>query len=165
MTHKTIETPRHTLLVVDDEKTLRFTLTEALEDEGYAAFSAANGEAFALLREQGIDVVLLDLRLQESGEDGITLLKHIKRDYPEVEVIMMTAYGKFDHAVEATKAGCFQFVGKPFQLDQIKLVVKGRSRTPACVARSRCSSGSAAPGSRTTRSSATARESSGSWKR
>ncbi len=126
MTHKTIETPRHTLLVVDDEKTLRFTLTEALEDEGYAAFSAANGgEAFALLREQGIDVVLLDLRLQESGEDGITLLKHIKRDYPEVEVIMMTAYGKFDHAVEATKAGCFQFVGKPFQLDQIKLVVKG----------------------------------------
>jgi DNA-binding NtrC family response regulator len=116
----------HGILIVDDEKTLRFTLSEAMSDEGYRTFEAANGsEALTALREANVDVVLLDLRLKESGEDGIVLLKRIKRDYPEVEVVMMTAYGKFDHAVEATKAGCFQFVGKPFQLDQIKMVVKG----------------------------------------
>ena len=115
-----------TVLVVDDEKTLRFTLTEAMRDEGYQTHEAASGtEAFGLLREENIDVVLLDLKLKESGEDGIAVLKRIKKDFPEVEVVMMTAYGKFEHAVEATRAGCFNFVGKPFQLDQIKLVVKG----------------------------------------
>jgi len=115
-----------TVLVVDDEKTLRFTLAEAMRDEGYHTHEAASGaEAFGFLREENIDVVLLDLKLKESGEDGLTLLKRIKKDYPEVEVVMMTAYGKFEHAVEATRAGCFNFVGKPFQLDQIKLVVKG----------------------------------------
>jgi len=121
-----------TVLVVDDEKTLRFTLAEAMRDEGYHTHEAASGaEAFGLLREENIDVVLLDLRLKESGEDGLTLLKRIKKDFPEVEVVMMTAYGKFEHAVEATRAGCFNFVGKPFQLDQIKLVVKGALNSAA----------------------------------
>jgi len=123
---KTEARPEYTVLVVDDEKTLRFTLAEALRDEGYLTHEAAGGsEAFAALRGQNVDVVLLDMRLKESGEDGIVLLKRIKKDFPEVEVVMMTAYGKFEHAVEATKAGCFSFVGKPFQLDHIKLVVKG----------------------------------------
>ncbi len=123
---RTVERAEAGVLVVDDERTLRFTLSEALRDEGYRTYQAADGaEAFAALREQNVDVVLLDMRLKESGEDGLTLLRSIKHDYPEVEVVIMTAYGRFDHAVEATKAGCFQFVGKPFQLDQIKLVVKG----------------------------------------
>jgi two-component system response regulator HydG len=114
------------VLVVDDEKTLRFTLTETMGDEGYRTYEAANGtEALGQLRENDIDVVLLDMKLKESGEDGIVLLRRIKKEYPEVEVVMMTAYGRFDHAVEATKAGCFQFIGKPFQLDHIKMVVRG----------------------------------------
>ena len=113
------------ILIVDDEKTLRFTLAEAMGDEGYETHEASNGtQAMAHLRERRVDVVLLDLKLKESGEDGIVILKRIKKDFPEVEVIMMTAYGKFDHAVAATKAGCYQFIGKPFQLDQIKMVVK-----------------------------------------
>lgn len=121
-----------TVLVVDDEKTLRFTLTEAMRDEGYQTHEAASGtEAFGLLREENIDVVLLDLKLKESGEDGIAVLKRIKKDFPEVEVVMMTAYGKFEHAVEATRAGCFNFVGKPFQLEQIKLVVKSALHSAA----------------------------------
>jgi DNA-binding NtrC family response regulator len=126
--------PGHGILVVDDERTLRFTLSEALGDEGYRTFEAANGsEALGQLRESNIDVVLLDLKLKESGEDGIVLLKRIKRDYPEIEVIMMTAYGKFDHAVEATKAGCYQFIGKPFQLDEIKMVVRGALKNASLV--------------------------------
>ncbi len=129
---KTVESREAGILVVDDERTLRFTLSEALSDEGYRTYEAADGaDAFTHLREQSIDVVLLDMRLKESGEDGLTILKSIKKDYPEVEVIMMTAYGKFDHAVEATKSGCYQFVGKPFQLDQIKAVVRGAMENAA----------------------------------
>ena len=113
------------ILIVDDEKTLRFTLAEAMGDEGYETHEAANGtEAMGHLRDSRVDVVLLDMKLKESGEDGLVILKRIKKDFSEVEVIMMTAYGKFDHAVAATKEGCYQFIGKPFQLDQIKMVVK-----------------------------------------
>ncbi len=128
MTRKLKEPGRgsHGILVVDDESTLRFTLSEAMGDEGYRTYDAANGaEALGQLRENPIDVILLDMKLKESGEDGIVLLKRIKKDFPEVEVVMMTAYGKFDHAVEATKSGCYQFIGKPFQLDEIKMVVRG----------------------------------------
>jgi len=120
------------VLVVDDEKSLRFTLSEAMSEEGYRTFEAADGaEALGQLRENNVDVVLLDMKLKESGEDGLVLLKQIKKEFPEVEVVMMTAYGKFDHAVEATKAGCYQFVGKPFQLDHIKMVVSGALKSAA----------------------------------
>ena len=114
------------VLVVDDEKSLRFTLGEALRDEGYVPHEAENGtEAMARLREEPIELVLLDLRLQASGENGLQILKAIKKEFPAVEVVMMTAYGKFDDAVEATRLGCYQFLAKPFQLEQIKVVLEG----------------------------------------
>jgi len=120
------------VLVVDDERSLRFTLCEALQDEGYAAYEAADGAAaFALLRERPIHVVLLDLRLQASGENGLDILRAVKKDYPEVQVVMMTAYGKFDDALEAGRAGCYQFIAKPFQLEHVKLVLEGALETSA----------------------------------
>lgn len=112
------------VLVVDDEQSLRITLGAALTDAGYSVYEAAHGdEAFSRLREHQVSVVMLDLRLQASGENGIDILKKIKRDYPEVEVIMMTAYGEFGDVVEATRAGSFQFIAKPFEIEQLKLVV------------------------------------------
>jgi two-component system response regulator AtoC len=113
------------VLIIDDERSLRFTLTEALAAEGFRVFDAAGGEAgFAILRDEDIDVVLLDQKLRESGEDGLEVLKILKRDWPDVEVVMMTAHGRFESAVQATKLGCYQYLGKPFELDQLVLVLR-----------------------------------------
>jgi two-component system response regulator AtoC len=113
------------VLIIDDERSLRFTLTEALRGEGFRVFDASGGEAgLAVLRDEDIDVVLLDQKLKESGEDGLEVLKLIKRDWPDIEVIMMTAHGRFDSAVLATRLGCYQYLGKPFELDQLVLVLR-----------------------------------------
>lgn len=118
--------PGYGILIIDDEKSLRFTLGEALRGEGFRVFEAPGGAAgFAFLREEEVDLVLLDQKLKESGEDGLEILKTIKRDYPEVEVVMMTAFGRFESAVEATKLGCYQYLGKPFEIDQLVMVVRG----------------------------------------
>jgi DNA-binding NtrC family response regulator len=120
------------VLVIDDEQSIRFTLCEALRDEGYSPHAAATGdEAMVVLRDHRIDLALLDLRLQASGENGLDLLRKIKQDYPGVEVVMMTAHGRFDDALEAGKAGCYRFLAKPFELDQIKLVVQGALESAA----------------------------------
>jgi two-component system response regulator AtoC len=117
--------PGHGVLIVDDERTLRFTIGEALKGEGFRVFEASGGlQAFSILREEQVELVLLDQKLKESGEDGLEILRQVKREYPEVEVVMMTAYGRFESAVEATKLGCYQYLGKPFEIDQLVLVVR-----------------------------------------
>jgi len=117
--------PGSGVLIIDDERSLRFTIGEALRGEGFRVFEAPGGApGLAFLREEDIDLVLLDWKLKESGEDGIEILKVIKRDYPEVEVIMMTAHGTFETAVEATKIGAFQFIGKPFDFDHLLPMIR-----------------------------------------
>ncbi|MGE5178624.1 MAG: sigma-54-dependent transcriptional regulator [Bacteroidota bacterium] len=111
------------VLVVDDERSLRFTLQESLSEEGYRVETASDG-AEALTRMEGGDfqLVLLDQKLPDTS--GIDVLKKIKARRPEVQVVIMTAYGKFENAVEAARAGCYDYVGKPFELDHIKLVLQ-----------------------------------------
>src|SRR5512143_1848312 len=111
------------VLVVDDERSLRFTLQESLSEEGYRVETASDG-AEALTRVEGGDfqLVLLDQKLPDTS--GIDVLKKIKARRPEVQVVIMTAYGKFENAVEAARAGCYDYVGKPFELDHIKLVLQ-----------------------------------------
>jgi two-component system response regulator AtoC len=116
------------VLVVDDEKSLRWSLAEGLREDGYDVVEAENGtECFAVLDSQPVDVVLLDLKLP--GEDGLTILQRIKHSYPEVTVVMMTAYGKFEDAVKATKIGCYNYIGKPFELDHMRLVIRNALAT------------------------------------
>lgn len=111
------------ILIVDDERSLRWSLAEGLREDGYKVAEAENGtECFEVLAGQPVDVVLLDLRLP--GEDGLTILKRIKTDYPDVTVVMMTAYGRFEDAVKATKIGCYNYIGKPFELDHMRLVIR-----------------------------------------
>jgi two-component system response regulator AtoC len=113
------------VLIIDDERSLRFTIGEALRGEGFRVFEAPGGETGLLqLREEEIDLVLLDQKLKESGEDGLDILKAIKKEWPDMEVVMMTAFGRFESAVEATKLGCFQYLGKPFEIDQLVLVLR-----------------------------------------
>jgi len=110
------------VLVVDDERSLRFTLSESLSEEGYRVETAADG-AEALSKVEGGDfrLVLLDQKLPDAN--GIELLKKIKAKRPDAQVVIMTAFGKFENAVEAARAGCYDYIGKPFELDHIKLVL------------------------------------------
>lgn len=110
------------VLVVDDERTLRFTLKESLSDEGYRVETASDGaEALEQIERGDFQLVLLDQKLPDTN--GIDVLRKIKAKRPEIQVVIMTAYGKYENAVDAGKAGCFSYIGKPFELDQIKLLL------------------------------------------
>jgi len=111
------------ILVVDDERTLRFALKEGLAEDGYRVETAGDGaEARSALDRGEYHLVLLDQKLPDAS--GIDLLREFKARRPEIQVVIMTAYGKFQWAVEATKAGCFDYVAKPFELDHMKLIIQ-----------------------------------------
>ena len=111
------------ILVVDDEKTLRYALQEGLSEEGYRVETAGDvAEAWEHLAREEYHLALLDQKLPDGN--GLDLLKEIRSRHPEMQVVIMTAFGKFENAVEATKAGCFEYIGKPFELDHMKLVIK-----------------------------------------
>src|SRR6267142_2023055 len=111
------------ILVVDDERTLRYALQEGLSEEGYRVETAGDvAGAWDLLAREEYHLALLDQKLPDGN--GLDLLKEIRSRHPEMQVVMMTAFGKFETAVEATKAGCFDYIGKPFELDHMKLVIK-----------------------------------------
>src|SRR5262245_30362079 len=112
----------HSILVVDDERSIRVGLKGLLSKEGYEVTVAENGnDALRLLTNQEYDLVLTDLRM--AGLDGLGLLKKIKEQYPDTLVIMMTAYGSEKIAVEAMKAGARDYLVKPFDNDEVKILV------------------------------------------
>ncbi|MBK8231865.1 MAG: sigma-54-dependent Fis family transcriptional regulator [Candidatus Eisenbacteria bacterium] len=118
------------LLVVDDEESIRITLSEALKDGGNRVLSAATGiAALEILERDSIDLVLLDQNLKVSGENGIDVLRRIKEKRPETVVIMMTAYGEIKSAVEATQLGCYQYITKPLEIPQLRLLIKNALTT------------------------------------
>jgi two-component system nitrogen regulation response regulator NtrX len=112
----------NTILVVDDEKNIRETLKDVLEDEGYAVSIANNGrEALETIKGSIVDVVLLDLWLPEIG--GMDVLKTIKSEFRDLQVIIITGHGSIDTAVKATKIGAFDFIEKPLSIDRVLNVV------------------------------------------
>jgi DNA-binding NtrC family response regulator len=119
-----------TILVVDDERTLARAIKAYLEEAGYEAEIAGDGEAaLALLGSLRPDVVISDVRLP--GMDGIALLKKV-RDYdPAIAVVVMTAHGSIEGAVEAVKLGAFDYLKKPLDLEELKLVVDRARETSA----------------------------------
>ncbi len=111
------------ILVVDDEESVRWALNKALERAGYRVALAADGPGGeAAAEDPGIDLVLLDVRLP--GRDGLEVLRGIRQRRPELPVIMMTAYGTLQGAVEAMKQGAYDYIGKPFDVDEVLLVVE-----------------------------------------
>ncbi|MBZ4420847.1 sigma-54 dependent transcriptional regulator [Myxococcus sp. RHSTA-1-4] len=100
------------ILVVDDEEGVRSFLAEALECEGHSVTTAADGdEAARLLAKQGVDLLLTDLKMP--GLDGLSLLRKVREEQPDVEVIVLTAVGSVESAVAAMKAGAFEYLTKP----------------------------------------------------
>jgi DNA-binding NtrC family response regulator len=111
------------ILIVEDEKLIRWSLRERLGEEGYEIFEAATGyEALEKLKECEYDLILLDYRLPE--RDGLEILKDIARDFPDTLVIMMTAYSTVDSAVEAMKLGAYDYINKPFNMDELVLTIE-----------------------------------------
>ena len=111
------------ILVVDDERGIRDLLVSELEAEGYSVSSAANGvDALALLDKDEFNLVISDIKMPEM--DGLELLVKIKRRAPDLEVILATGFGTIETAVAAMKMGAYDYLQKPFNLDEMHNLVK-----------------------------------------
>jgi len=111
-----------TILVVDDEQLIRWSLADRLKTEGYNVVEAATAAEALAKSGDGVDLVLLDYRLPDG--DGLSVLKKIKERTPDTLVILLTAYSNIDTAVEAMKQGAYHYANKPFNLDEIALLVE-----------------------------------------
>jgi two-component system nitrogen regulation response regulator NtrX len=111
------------VLIIDDEPSIRESLSGILEDEGFAAVAAATAEnGIDLIEEEDIDLILLDIWLGDSM-DGMTALGRIKERFPSLPVIMISGHGTIETAVQATRKGAFDFIEKPLSYDKIILAV------------------------------------------
>ncbi|MEM8791131.1 MAG: sigma-54 dependent transcriptional regulator [Pseudomonadota bacterium] len=115
------------ILVVDDEADIRDLISELLEEEGYSTRSAHDADtAFAAIEASPPDLIILDIWLQGSRMDGIEILKSVKRDNPGIPIVIISGHGNIELAVAAVKQGAYDFIEKPFNIDQL-LVVIGRA--------------------------------------
>ena len=118
------------ILIIDDEKLLRWSLQQNLAKEGYAVITAEKGmEGIDLFIEEQPDIVLLDIHLPDTN--GLTVLESIKKENPNVVVVMMTAFGDIETAVKTIKAGAYDFLEKPFNLDKLKILIGKATETSA----------------------------------
>jgi len=128
-----IPIPSGSVLVVDDEEALRLTIAMLLRGEGLTVREAGRlPEALTFLDGEPFDLVITDLRLA-GREDGIEVLKAAKRRAPGTEVVLLTAYGSIASAVEAVKLGAFDYLSKPFEPDDLLLVVRNAMERRALV--------------------------------
>jgi DNA-binding response OmpR family regulator len=111
-----------TVLIVDDEKNILLTLSQSLEVLQLETDTATNGEeALAKLKEKEFGLILLDLRMP--GMDGMEVLRQVREIRPDIRIIMITAYGTIELAVEAMKLGAVDFIQKPFSPEEIRELV------------------------------------------
>jgi DNA-binding NtrC family response regulator len=110
------------ILVVDDDESLRWVTQAQLQQSGYDVAAAANAaSALEQIRNLPADLVITDLKMP--GMSGLDLLKEIRSLYPEIIVIMVTAFGTVENAVEAMKAGAYDYITKPVNMDELRLIV------------------------------------------
>jgi DNA-binding NtrC family response regulator len=120
---------KNRILIVDDDQAMRLALSESLESCGYDISVAENGsEALNLFKKGKFDLVVTDMKMP--GMTGIEVLQSVKILSPDIPVILITAYGTVNTAVEAMKEGAAEFIMKPFSLDDLEAVVKNVINTP-----------------------------------
>jgi DNA-binding NtrC family response regulator len=111
------------ILIVEDEKLIRWSIKSRLEERGYVVSEVESGKkAFELLDQEDFDLMLLDFRLPDTT--GLEILRRVRNDVPETSVVMMTAYGTVESAVEAMKLGAFDYLTKPVNLDELTVIVQ-----------------------------------------
>ena len=111
-----------TILIIDDERSLLDLLTVIFKKEGYAVKAAQTAaEGFEVLAKEDVDLVVTDIKMP--GADGMDILRYVRENRPELPVILITAYGSIAQAVEALKAGALDYVVKPFDVEELKIIV------------------------------------------
>ncbi|NOD95961.1 response regulator [Ruegeria sp. HKCCD6228] len=118
------------ILIVDDERDIRELVSDILEDEGYSTRLAANSdECMASINSEPPGLLILDIWLKDSRMDGIDILKAVKRDNPDVPVVIISGHGNIEIAVAAIKQGAYDFIEKPFNIDQLMVVIRRAMET------------------------------------
>ena len=118
------------ILIVDDEKDIREFIADILKDEGYLVRLAGNSDdCMAEINSEPPALMILDIWLKDSRMDGIDILKTVKRDNPDVPVVIISGHGNIEIAVAAIKQGAYDFIEKPFNIDQLMVVVSRAMET------------------------------------
>ena len=114
---------KYKILVVDDEEVIRNSLAEWLTDTGYESLTAPDGpQALNIIKDTDIDIMLADLKMP--GMDGMELMKQAQEINPDLAVIIMTAYGTIASAIDAIKAGAYDYLEKPFCPERVEVLIK-----------------------------------------
>mgnify|MGYP001448562913 FL=1 len=118
------------ILIVDDEKDIRELISEILIDEGYSTRMSSNSaDCLSQVHKEPPDLLILDIWLKDSNMDGIDILKKVKVDYPHVPVVIISGHGNIEIAVSAIKQGAYDFIEKPFNIEQLLVVVRRAMET------------------------------------
>ena len=112
------------ILIVDDERDIRELISDILKDEGYATRAVGNADdCMAAIEENPPGLMILDIWLKDSNMDGIDILVRVKRERPEIPIVIISGHGNIEIAVAAIKQGAFDFIEKPFNIDQLMVVI------------------------------------------
>ncbi|MGL4309993.1 MAG: sigma-54-dependent transcriptional regulator [Paracoccaceae bacterium] len=118
------------ILIVDDERDIRELISDILKDEGYTTRLAANSDAcMAEINTEPPALMILDIWLKDSRMDGIDILKTVRRDNPDIPVVIISGHGNIEIAVAAIKQGAYDFIEKPFNIDQLLVVISRAMET------------------------------------
>lgn len=118
------------ILITDDERDIRELISDILKDEGFTTRLAGNAnECMAEIEKEVPALMILDIWLKDSHMDGIDILKAVKREHPEVPIVIISGHGNIEIAVAATKQGAYDFIEKPFNIDQLLVVIRRAMET------------------------------------
>jgi len=118
------------ILITDDERDIRELISEILRDEGYATRLAGNSDqCMAEIARESPSLMILDIWLKDSKMDGIDILKAVKREHPDIPIVIISGHGNIEIAVAAIKQGAYDFIEKPFNIDQLLVVIRRAMET------------------------------------